>query len=50
MEKVRCPHCGYIMPLLILHDAECHGLKVKCKNSKCKKEFEVKIKKGIQSR
>lgn len=48
--KVECPYCGYVMPLIILPEAECKGIKAKCKNRNCKKEFEVRVEKGIQSR
>ena len=50
MQKVRCPFCGYMMPIVVLPEAECKGITAKCKNKKCKKEFEIKIKNGIQSR
>lgn len=42
--KVRCPHCGYEMP--ITYDPEkarCSGLFVRCKGRNCKKLFEIKI-------
>ena len=41
--KVKCPYCGYEMPIFILPGAFCVGLKVKCKGRKCRKEFEIKI-------
>lgn len=43
-KKVKCPYCGYEMPILILPGARCEGLQVKCKGRSCKKEFEIKIK------
>lgn len=49
-ERVKCPYCGYVMPLAILPKAECTGITMKCKNRKCKKEFELKVKEGIQNR
>lgn len=49
-KKVICKHCGYEMPIFILPGAECQGITVRCKNRNCKKEFEVKVKEGIQSR
>lgn len=48
--SVKCPFCGYSMPLRILPKAECKGLKAKCKNKNCKREFEIAVKEGIQSR
>lgn len=50
MRKVICPYCGYVMPIVILPDAECNGITARCKNRDCKKEFEVKVKEGKQSR
>ena len=44
MVKVKCPFCGYEMP--IMYDkkkARAKGLFVKCKGKKCRKEFEIKI-------
>lgn len=41
--KVKCPHCGYEMPIRIDEDAECHGVYVKCKGRGCKKEFEIRV-------
>lgn len=44
MEKVKCPFCGYEMP--IRYDKEkskAKGIFIKCKGRKCKKEFEIKI-------
>ncbi len=50
MKKVLCPFCGYRMPLTVLPGAECEGLRMRCKNKKCRREFEVIVKRGIQSR
>jgi len=47
-KRVRCPHCGYSMPILITEKATCTGIIAKCKGRNCGKEFEVKIKKGEQ--
>jgi len=41
--KVKCPHCGYEMPILRTEFSECKGLFVKCKGKNCKKTFEIKI-------
>lgn len=46
--KVRCPACGYIMPVSYTEDAECHGIYVSCKGRNCKNIFEVIIKQGQQ--
>ncbi len=48
--RVICPFCGYIMPIRIMPKAESKGLTAKCKNKKCKKEFEIEVKEGMQSR
>lgn len=42
--KVKCPYCGYEMPISYDPDAaKCTGVYVKCKGRNCKKEFEIKI-------
>lgn len=46
MEKVKCPECGYEMPVWYGADAECHGLQIRCK--RCKTEFKPVIEKGKQ--
>lgn len=44
MEKVRCPYCGYEMPIKVdKKKAIVKGIFVKCKGRKCKREFEIKI-------
>lgn len=43
-KKLECPYCGYKMPIVVLPNAVCKGLKVKCKGRNCGKEFEIKIK------
>ena len=45
MVKVKCPYCGYEMPIKIGPNAECKDLHVKCKGRNCKKVFEIKIEK-----
>ncbi|MCX4257970.1 MAG: hypothetical protein OSJ54_13730 [Oscillospiraceae bacterium] len=47
-EKIRCPYCGYIMPIKRDKDAVCKGLRVQCKARNCKKEFEIKINSEIK--
>ena len=41
--KVRCPHCGYEMPLNYGRGAVCRGVFTRCKGRGCKKVFEIKI-------
>lgn len=48
MEKVKCPFCGYKMPVWIGPIAFGKDIWVKCKNRNCKREFEIKIEKGKQ--
>lgn len=42
-KKVKCPKCGYQMPIFIGKNAKCQGLFVKCKGPMCKTKFEIKI-------
>lgn len=46
--KVLCPYCGYKMNIRFNASCSCNGLYMKCKNRDCKKEFELKIKRGRQ--
>lgn len=41
--KVKCPYCGYEMPITYNKDTVCKGLFLRCKGRKCKKIFEIKI-------
>lgn len=43
IRKIKCPHCGYEMPMLYTEKAVCRGILVRCKGKKCKREFEIKI-------
>lgn len=43
MQKVKCPYCGYEMPIKAMPNAQCRGLWVRCKGRNCKKEFEIKL-------
>ncbi len=42
-EKIKCPFCGYKMPIERDKNAVCRGLHVRCKARNCGKEFEIKI-------
>ena len=44
LKQVRCPHCGYRMPVWYAEWANCIGVFVTCKNKNCKKQFEIKVK------
>lgn len=46
--RVRCPYCGYIMPIQYDDNAICRGVFIRCKGRHCKKEFELVIKNGEQ--
>lgn len=46
--KVKCPECGYEMPVTYSAEAFCRGVFVSCKGRNCKCVFEVKIEKGQQ--
>lgn len=50
MKKIRCPYCGYVMPLKADEKAECHGVWIRCKGRNCKKEFEIKISKNPKTK
>lgn len=48
-KAVKCPYCGYRMPLRIVdRKAACSGIQAKCKNKKCSREFLVIIQEGQQ--
>lgn len=42
-KKVKCPYCGYEMPVFYTDSAQCKGVFIICKGRKCKKEFEIKL-------
>lgn len=48
MRRVKCPECGYIMPIFFADQAECNGVMVSCKGRNCHSVFEVNIKHGKQ--
>lgn len=41
LEKVKCPYCGYEMPVFKTEKAVCKGIFVRCKGRNCKKMFEI---------
>lgn len=41
--RIKCPYCGYMMPIKADETAECKGIWVKCKGRNCKREFEIRI-------
>lgn len=41
--KVKCPYCGYEMPVTYRREAVCRGVFLRCKGRSCKKVFEIKI-------
>lgn len=41
--KVKCPYCGYEMPITYTENTICQGVFVVCKGRKCKRKFEIKI-------
>lgn len=41
--KVRCPYCGYEMPIYYEATSSAKQLYTRCKGRNCKKEFEIKI-------
>ena len=42
-KKIKCPACGYEMPIFRTPEARCKGVFVKCKGRQCGKVFEIKI-------
>ena len=42
--KLKCPFCGYEMPVYLAPDAKCAGVFVRCKGRNCKKLFEIRVK------
>lgn len=42
--KLKCPFCGYEMPVYLAPYAKCAGVFVRCKGRKCKKQFEIRVK------
>ncbi len=47
--QVRCPKCGYRMPVYYTEIASCRGVFVTCKGRNCKTRFEVIIQNGSQA-
>lgn len=47
-ERIKCPYCGYSMPLFYTEKAMAAGITAKCKGRNCGKEFEIKVNKGKQ--
>jgi uncharacterized Zn finger protein len=43
-KKIKCPYCGYAMPIEREEQATCKGVFVKCKGRNCGKVFEIIIK------
>ncbi len=42
-KKIKCPNCGYEMPIFYDEKAKCNDIYVQCKGRNCKKIFEIKI-------
>lgn len=43
LKKIKCPYCGYEMPVYYNEQSQCKGVVVRCKGRNCKKEFEIKL-------
>lgn len=39
--RIKCPYCGYRMPIETTENAVARGLLVKCKGRSCGKVFEI---------
>lgn len=44
LKKVKCPYCGYEMPVYLAVNARSTGIFVRCKGRNCKQLFEIRIK------
>lgn len=47
-KRIKCPHCGYSMPVFYTENTVCMGIYIRCKGRKCGKVFEIKAKNGVQ--
>ena len=47
-KRIKCPFCGYAMPIFYSEKATAKGVSVKCKGRNCGKMFEIAIKEGDQ--
>lgn len=43
LKKVKCPYCGYEMPIQYDAHAVATGIFVRCKGKHCKMRFEIKL-------
>ena len=50
MHRVKCPECGYKMPIYYDDRAISNGVTVTCKGRNCHAVFELKIQNGKQIR
>lgn len=41
--KIRCPYCGYEMPIFYVATSSAKQIYTRCKGRNCKKEFEIRI-------
>ncbi len=46
--KVKCPVCGYEMPIFYTKEAQSRGISVSCKGRNCSSIFEIKMNDGKQ--
>lgn len=47
-KRIKCPYCGYSMPIFYTEKACGSGIIAKCKGRNCGKIFEIKVKNGDQ--
>lgn len=43
MQKIKCPYCGYVMPLTRTKARCAEAFFIKCKGRRCGRIFEIKI-------
>nr|DAV74115.1 MAG TPA: Ogr/Delta-like zinc finger protein [Caudoviricetes sp.] len=43
-KKIKCPYCGYELPIFYADNAVCKKIYAICKGRNCKKIFEIKVK------
>ncbi len=44
LKRVKCPFCGYEMPVFLAENARATGIFIRCKGRGCKKIFEIRVK------
>lgn len=48
MKKIKCPYCGYEMPIFCDKNSVATNIWVRCKGRNCKKMFEIRLKPKVK--